>query len=629
MLRLLGLVLSVFCGDRAAASHINLGECLSPSPVKDVAAGAVVVAGRADVPDGRPVRVRVTTAAGTSYAAVAPVAGRRFACRYPNDFPGAPPLAPQLLYVDTTAAADFGGDQAEGLLVVAGRGAGGTPDLPLAFTDDLIDAVGRKDGAAAQWLATRGLVSLFARSRVAAVMRVGRPDFDLANPADLGWFKANASLYYFDHRDRDWSRPLGNRPARSFWQAVWDTWFNPSNDHPWDGDPANRAPANYRPYTFANDLADLLVLYRLRPKRTGLMIDNRAALADEVLVNLLAMQHAGADNFALKEPSGRQEHYAAGAFRYGIFVTGEWLTEGTGWFVNPRHRDFARGGVFNGRCVWALGESLKADPDGPLAGRVRDALTRAVRYCLHDGLARGYTKRTPAGRPVWGGSAGEHGYLLLGMVAAAEVAPDLPVTLAPDRPAKPLREVCGDALDALAELPRPDGTWSRYANADAVNVAALAAGALAFPNDPRATNWTAAAKRAADAWMAFPFAPGERAAPTPHFANRREGGMSFRPAGSEPPHVPLYMGGHWLHALADLFAATGDRRYADRADALLAYYCGHNPLRVRLLNELGAVNNRVTDADRDGVEDTLHWDAYPESTAFVQIGLLHRLRAGG
>ena len=102
--------------------------------------------------------------------------------------------------------------------------------------------------------------------------------------------------------------------------------------------------------------------------------------------------------------------------------------------------------------------------------------------------------------------------------------------------------------------------------------------------------------------------------------------MTFILGKGEKPHVSLYIGGHWLHALAVLHKVSGEKRYLDRAIAILGYYCGDNPVRVRLLNELGAVNNRVTDADGDGTEDTIHWDAYPESSAFVQIGLLHLLR---
>ena len=65
------------------------------------------------------------------------------------------------------------------------------------------------------------------------------------------------------------------------------------------------------------------------------------------------MQHREAANFALPDTAGKREHYTAGAFRYGLFENGEFMTEGKGWFYNPRFRDYADGGVLNGRAVWA------------------------------------------------------------------------------------------------------------------------------------------------------------------------------------------------------------------------------------------------------------------------------------
>jgi hypothetical protein len=277
-----------------------------------------------------------------------------------------------------------------------------------------------------------------------------------------------------------------------------------------------------------------------------------------VMRNLLALQHRGPDNFALPEASGRQEYYTSGAFRYGMFETGEWLTEGKGWFTNPRFRDFAWGGVFNGRAVWALGESLKADPKGPLAGKVREALALALRYCLHDGLVRGYTLRSPSGLPVWCRTPGEHAYLLLGMLAACEVMPEWPVQFDLAQPARTLLDVTIHALRALAESARPDGQWTHYANSSAMNIAALAEGARVFRENPDATIWKAAAMKAADGWLVLKAHP-ERAEPTPMFGHRSQGdAMTFLPGPQEIAHVPLYISGHWLHALAVLHRVTGE-----------------------------------------------------------------------
>jgi hypothetical protein len=79
--------------------------------------------------------------------------------------------------------------------------------------------------------------------------------------------------------------------------------------------------------------------------------------------------------------------------------------------------------------------------------------------------------------------------------------------------------------------------------------------------------------------------------------------------------------------LSSLFAVAPEKRYADRAKAIVGYFCGNNPLHVRIFSEIGSVNNRATDKDADGIEDTLSWNAYPESTAFFQIGLLDFMRA--
>jgi hypothetical protein len=613
-----------------ASPAINLVPSLSPSPVKPLAEGSVNIIGSAAPATSSPVRVRVTTSSGMSHIAEVKAEGGRFECRYPQSFPGAPALASGLLYVDATDLPGFGSadasqHQAEITLIVSG-GREALPDLPLVFTDDFMDAQGRKDQQSAQWSRQRTLANLWMHSRAVKLMHLNRPGFDLARPEDFAWFKNHAVLYDFDHRDRDWSQPLGHRVARGFWQAVWNTWFNPSNDHPWDGDATNRKQENFRPYTFTNDPADILIVYRMLQRVKPVVADNRRALADEVMTNLLALQHRGTDNFALKEASGKQEHYTAGAFHYGMFETGEWLTEGKGWFANPIFRDFIHGGVLNGRAVWALGESLKADPQGPLAGKVSDAIELALRFCLNDGLEHGYTQRTKSGLPLWCRIAGEHAYLLLGMLSACEARPDLPIRLSQSQPPRPLRQLTVEALNALTESAGPDGQWTRYANATAMNIAALAEGARVLPDDIHAATWKSAAMKSADAWLALKPLQ-ERHEPTPMFGHMTEGThMTFILGKQEKPHVSLYIGGHWLHALAVLHKVSGEKRYLDRATAILGYYCGDNPVRVRLLNEIGAVNNRLTDADIDGTEDTIHWDGYPESTAFVQIGLLHLLQ---
>ena len=626
----LSLLIAVAVPLHAGALHppvIDLGRTLQPSALKIAAEGSVKISGNAQVGDDAIVRVKVTTSLGTTSEAQSRVIGKEFSLRYPQDFSGAPALTPMVLYVDATDAAEFDGSvehQAEVTLVVVGGKIEGLPDLPQIFTDDFIDSDGNKDQNSTQFPRNRVLVNLFLQSRGARLMHLQRPGFDLQKSEDFGWFKENASLYDFDHRDRDWAQPLGNRVARGFWQAVWNTWFNASNDHPWDGNAANRDPKNFRPYTFANDSADLVVMHQMLREAKPVVADNRQKLVQEVMENVLAMQHRRPENFALKESSGKQEFYTAGAFRYGMFETGEWLTEGRGWFANPEFRDFQYGGVLNGRCLWAMGETLKAEPQGPLAARIREAIPLTLRFCLHDGLEHHYTRLTKSGLPLWG-YPGEHAYLLLGMLAAAEVAPDLSVMLAPEKPAKPLQEVCQAALDALVETTLPDGTWIHYANVDATNIAALAEGARVFPMAANSAKWKAAAVRAADLWLALKFLPSERTAPTPLIGYRKDAGMTNFLGQEKHAHIALYINGLWLHAMACLHHVTQDPRYLERAQAILAYFCGANPLHVRLLNELGSVNNRLTDSDGAGIEDQIGWDAYPESTAFLQIGLLRLL----
>lgn len=150
----------------------------------------------------------------------------------------------------------------------------------------------------------------------------------------------------------------------------------------------------------------------------------------------------------------------------------------------------------------------------------------ALQFCLHDGEAGGYVKTTSQGKTFWR-DPGEHAYLVLGMLAACEAAPDMEVRLGNETGPTTLHRWCVRSLDALA----------------------------------------------------------------------------------------------------DLYRLTGDARYRKRAEAIPSYLCGDNPWQMRLFNELGAVYNWTEDTNGDGVEDLVRQDLYPESTAFCQIGIMHRLRS--
>jgi hypothetical protein len=618
-------------GVGAAPPPIDLRPIVSPAPFADARAGHSAIVGRASDGSVSNVFVRVTTSRGVASRARLPVTNGVFRGRYPADFAGAPPLEPGALFIDATAGADFnaarpGHFQAEATVIVHG-GPAALPDLPSALTSDLLDRRGRTDRRSVEWPVVRALVNRYMRSRGARIVNVGRQNFDLANAADLEWFKGNLTLYEFDYRDRNWSKPLDHRVARTFWQSVWNTWFNSSNDHPLDGNPAHPAQTNYLPYAFANDFADVLVMHLMRLRCTRPLDDNLTAMCREATRNLLAMQQRGTNNFALPDASGKRERYTAGAFRYGMFESGGFLTEGKGWFYNRKFRDYAQGGVLNGRALWALGEALRAEPQGPLAPRLKEAIALALQFCLHDGKAGGYVKQTRQGNIYWR-DAGEHAYLLLGMLAACEIAPDLPVALGRTNPPSALQMLCVQSLDALADLEKPEHQWAIYPNVDSMAIAALAEGARLLPTERSATRWRAVSTRVADAWMSAHVDPQERVAPTPQFGLRaapdrmtyvwrQGGGLQFF----------HYQDGHWIHALADLYALTRDRRYRERAEALISYLCGNNPWQVRLFNELGGVYNWTDDTDGDGIEDLLKQDMYPESTAFCQIGILRLLRS--
>jgi hypothetical protein len=618
---------------------VTLTDTFSPSALVDLADGRQVrVAGRVASPNVTAVLVRVTSSLGVSSQAVVPVRECAFRADYPAAFPGAPELKPCVLFVDAVAAADFdvfrpGHFQAEAALLVRDTRSGQIPDLPTAFMSDLRDARGNADRNSAKWPIIRTAVNLYLRSQAARYCHVARAGFDLDRTADLEWFKNNLTLYEFDYRDRDWSAPLGGRVARTFFQSVWDTWFNSGNCHPLDGNPENRAPSNYTPYAFSNDFADSLIAFLMRQSPDlSALDDNLATICREGTQNLLAMQHRGADNFALMDHSGKRETYTAGAFRYGLFENGEFLTEGKGWFYNPAFNDYVRGGVLNGRCMWGLGEALRRDPSGPLALPIKESLALGVKFCLRDAQPLGYAKKTAGGNVLWR-DVGEHAYLTLGLAAACAAASEWPVAHPRDGAAVPLRSVCIQSLNALADAVQPHGQWSVYPNVDSVAIAALADGAERFPELPDAARWRATAVKVADAWLACKTDSAEMQGSPVHFGLRvKPDRMTFNwralsPQCADYVSVHFYLTGHWMHALARLYAVTGDARYRDRALAMVRYLCGDNPWHVRLFNELGGVYNWVDDMDGDGVEDYLKQDQYPESTAFCQIGMFHLMRA--
>ena len=613
-----------------ARAEVSLEEMLSPSAFHSIEEGPVLIRGTAGA-GALEILIRVTDRSGKSTMAKVPVNDGKFSCRYPVEFPGASALRTGMLFVDVTDLRTFdpgqpGDHQAEAALIIHG-GSQQLTDFPNVLITDLIDSHGGTDASSSKWPAVRSLVNLYVQSRGAYLTGVRKPNFDLANPEDFRWFKNNLSLYDFANRDRDWSTPLGGRPARTFWQASSNAWFNPSNDNPIDGNESNRAWTNYRPYAFSNDYSDWLILQWMRRDVTDPFDDTVLQTSRDATRNLLAMQHRAPTNFALPDSTGKRENYTSGAFRYGMFITGEMMSEGTGWFYNPRFKDYINGGVLNGRCTWGLGEALRQDPTGPLAAQIKEGIGLALKFCLHDGLKDGYTKKTPKGNAYWM-TVGEHSYLLLGMLAAYEADHDLLIPLETANPPAKLKDLCVSALNSLVDLKKPGEQWSSYANEDSMAICALSQGAMALNAEPDAPRWLEAASKVADGWLAAKVDPKERSAPCIHFGYRSSPGlMTHNWMNMGKVQFYYYLTGHWIHALSDLYAATGNERYRQRAEALVTYLCGNNPLKVRLLTETGGVYNWSDDTNGDGIEDTIKADMYPESTAFVQIGILRLLKS--
>ncbi|MBP5274459.1 MAG: hypothetical protein ILO36_05950 [Abditibacteriota bacterium] len=621
---LLTAVLLLSCGAFGKA-----GVTLSCCGIKDAAPGFFDISGH--VAGGDRVYLRVTEGkTGRSFRKTAPAGSDGcFSVRYPF---GRGKAREDIYYIDASPHDGFGGEESAEGAVICFVGSS-FPELPSAFTNDLLDKRGRRDAKAKEFPQVRRLLNLYMNSKGARLSgRIYENGFDLARPEDLAAFKKDFALYDFAGRDKGF--PLGNRPARCFWQSVWPSWFNSTNDHPLDNDPENNAFGNYMPYAFSNDFSDILIMYLMRLPRFGKPFDdNLAEMCRQGTENLMAMQNASEGTLALTDHRGIREKYTKGAFRYGMFVNGDFMTEGTGWFYNPAFLDYAAGGVLNGRCIWALCESAVCDPGNPQREKVKEAIRMGLGFCLRDGFDGGYTKTDSEGHPYWR-DAGEHAYLSLGLAVIAGIwGNETAFTAENGRPVS-FKEACKSCLDALCCL-QSEGRWSVYPNVDSMAVAALSEGCRAFAGDPCAERWKKCAVRGADYWLSLYVRRSEFGGEAVNFGlSLVPGEMTYRwgradGAWKAKGQFFYYQTGHWLQALASLYTVTGDIRYLDRCRKIAEYLLGNNPPGIRIFSETGGVYNWAEDTDGDGAEDTVYNNMYPESTAFCQIGLMYYFDALG
>lgn len=254
-----GLILLLLpCAAAVPQSVIELRETVARQPLHDATQHPdFPIRLRVQTGPASPAKawLRVTDSFGRSATAEAALQEGAGLAYYPRDFSGAPPLEPGVYFIDVAPGPESAAVLRAEVAIIVYRSSGvrRMPELPTPFTTDLRGADGSADAAAPEWPRTRALVNLYFQSRGAALARIARPGFDLAHPGDLELFKDGVALYDFDARDRDWSTPLGRRVARSFWQAVWDRWFGPTNDHARPG-----TPPVYPAYTFTNDTSDIL-----------------------------------------------------------------------------------------------------------------------------------------------------------------------------------------------------------------------------------------------------------------------------------------------------------------------------------------------------------------------------------
>ncbi|WP_438479284.1 hypothetical protein [Oleiharenicola lentus] len=624
---------------------VSLRETVAMTPFHDLdQARDISIRGSVQDVATKKIWLRVTDSFGRSATATVKTKGGKFSARFPKDFRGAAELVPAMYFIDAALSEGAAPSaRGEAAVIVFAAQQRRLPDLPSAFTTDLRGADGSVDAQSPEWARMRAMTNLYYHSRSAQLAGADRPGFDLAKPADLAAFKRDVALYDFDARDRDWATPLGRRVARSFWQAVWDSWFGPSND--------NERPAGsgiYPAFTFANDTADILVSHlrrwRVRPATEQPVEDDLATLCNEVLRNLAAMQRKENDSAPVQ--LGVE---GPGAFYYGMFADGELMLDGTGWFHGGKRGDHRRGGVFLGRSLWAIGEALGQPLPGMPETTLRETLRLGLRWGF--GLARTHSDEgqpyiraikardgSKTVRALWR-SPGEHAYLLLGLLAACERKEIAGLTIFEAgefgyAEKQTVASLTQQALDALADAVQPEGYWSTFADIDATAVEAMARGASVFAGNPSAARWRDVAVKVADGWLAAKPVEGAYRGPVLLPVGRRvpgqPGELRYRAHESSSTHLTYFHAGLWLQALAELEVLTGDVRYTRRFEEVAGYFCGNNPFDARMFTELGGVYNFVTDTDGDTVEDRLHFDLYPESTAFVHIGVLRHLqqRAG-
>ena len=135
------------------------------------------------------------------------------------------------------------------------------------------------------------------------------------------------------------------------------------------------------------------------------------------------------------------------------------------------------------------------------------------------------------------------------MLAACEVAPDLPIALDDPTKAMALRDLCIPAVNALCDLERVGHQWTVYPNADAMGLSALAQAMRVLHGHPDEARWRATAGDIANAWLTARVSPRERSEPPPHFGRRvNPGSLTFVWPASPGVRATFYTSGLWYQA---------------------------------------------------------------------------------